>query len=134
MAHRTRTKKVESSDIQGEGSYIALRLPTRGEVKALYREGRALQRATERAGELEEAGQQEEADQLLDETMTKNDARSAELVIQHLVEWNWSGDDGKQLDRPKSIEDIDALTSAEADFLINAVTELYQPTPEQQKN
>ena len=79
-------RRFETTEVQGEDSYVIVALPTVGEVQPIL--------------ELEAAGR---------DTF---EAKRA-IVTDHIVEWNWVGDDS----RPLPV-DVDLLTTDEYELLI----------------
>jgi len=94
MPERNITKRIDSKEIQGEGSYVVLRRLTIGYVKAMRR----------------------------NEKGESNLELNEQAVLDHLVEWNWVDSDGKPLPIPKDAPEIlDAMTFEETDFLIGSL-------------
>ena len=95
---RQDTYRVSSDNIQGKGSFVEFRAITRTEWKAFV------------------AADVTETDQLLG---------------QYITNWNWKDRDGNALAQPRpadsdadrggQVEGLDALTTIEYQFLINAV-------------
>lgn len=80
-------RRFETPEVQGDDSYVVATLPTVGEVQPIV--------------EMEAAGR---------DTF---EAKRA-IVTDHVVEWNWVGDDG----RPLPV-DVDLLTTDEYELLID---------------
>lgn len=93
-----RTVRVKSDEVQGPDSYVVVRRMTVGETKEI------MQRTANR-----EAG--------LD-TYSENGV----WVAEHVVEWNWTDGEGKELPFPKNDATvIDRLTNDELAFLNQAI-------------
>ena len=99
MAIRQSTFTVACDAVQGEGSYITLRLMTRGEGKAFRARAKDLSP---------------------DEIQALND----QVMADHLVDWNWVDDEGKRLPLPSEDPAVmDLLNTAEVEFLWESFNE-----------
>jgi len=86
-------RKVDSTEIQGEGSFIVIRTPTLGDVRILWDRG-------------------------IDEPSKEFSYEMLKLLV---IEWNWVGDDGAPLPNPKDHpEAIENLPIHELVFLLEA--------------
>lgn len=93
-----RTVRVKSDEVQGPDSFVVVRRMTVGETKEIMRNT-----ANREAG--------------LD-TYTENTG----WVAEHVVEWNWTDGEGKELPYPKNDASvIDRLTNEELAFLNQAI-------------
>jgi len=84
---RQSTVKVDSSSVQGEGSYILWRRMTWGERKEVQKQAQE--------GQLDSLG----------------------LMIAHIAEWNWHDVDGNDLPLPTSEADFEQMYDEEITFL-----------------
>lgn len=91
MAKRihTATKRFNTDEVQGEGSFVVLKSLTVGEIRKWRNDAR-----------------KEDAD-VVEGTL--------KVLTKQLVEWNWVDDDGKPL--PTTAKGMDALYEAEAEYL-----------------
>lgn len=97
---KTSTVQVDSTEVQGEGSWVRVRRLTWGEIKALSRRQEAIKEDQEQAIEVTD-----------------------ELLAEHALAWNWVDDDGAPLPQPKgNVGIIDQLTDEEFSFLADAIT------------
>jgi hypothetical protein len=103
MAKRANVLRVPSDAVQGEGSYVAFRKPSWGEVKGAEREAKTA----------EEAG---------GEALS---AYTETTILRHLIEWNWVYEQDKKLKLPKTARDLEGLSRDEMMFLADAVGNLY---------
>lgn len=98
MAKRKSTRKHDTEEVQGKGSYVVMSPFKVSEIRA----ARAARKDPEYDGV--EAGIQSLKD--------------------HLVDWNWVGDDGNRLPKPSDDPTVvDDLTSEEAEFLANLLVQ-----------
>lgn len=100
---KTSIIQVDSTDVQGEGSWVKVRRMKWGEIKAL----------SKRQAEIKAAGD-EGANLAIDV--------SDDLLAEHTMEWNWVDDEGNPLPQPHgNVEVIDGLTDEEFSFLADAI-------------
>jgi hypothetical protein len=93
-----RTVRVNSAEVQGPESYVTVRRMTVGETKDM------LKRGIDREAGLE--------------TYSENTG----WVAEHVVEWNWTDQDGNALPYPKNEPAVmDRLTNEELAFLNQAI-------------
>jgi len=98
------TEKVESTEVQGEGTYIVVRKLTHGEAKAFDRE-------------------------FAKNAAAKNVAPLEDLIIEHLIEWNWSDAEGVPLPLPREDPTVlDRLLEPELLFLLDVMTRVSGAT------
>lgn len=92
MAKRISTKKFSTAEVQGDGSFVILSSVKVGEQRDYF-------------------------EQKDDEDFDKIEW-GVELLIKHIVDWNWVDDDGEPLPLPKDDPDvIDELTNAESELI-----------------
>ena len=92
MAKRTSVRRFNTEEVQGEGSYVILSSLKVDEVRELRKKGK-------------------------DEDFDAFEGGIA-LLTQHILKWDWVGDDGKPLPLPKDDPTVvGQLTHEEADFL-----------------
>ena len=105
MPKRTSTRRVDSTEVQGEGSYVELRRPKGRDIKAAMRK---------------------DAETADAEALAKYDA-SLELLRGHVMGWNWVDDDGEPLPQPQDGPDVfDDLTIQEIQFLTEHLVEAVE--------
>lgn len=85
--------KVDSKEVQGEGSWVKLKQPTLNDMQNLGTIGESLEEKLE---------------------------YSKELLSQFVVEWNWVDDEGEPLPQPTG-EIIAELPFQEVQFLLDAL-------------
>lgn len=103
MAKRQRTVKVDSAEVQGDGSFVEFRRYSRKERR-----------------EVQEAMAGLESDALVE-------AIQAE-VTSRLVSWDWVDDDDEPLPLPQSPDDYDAMLDIEVGFLYGTLTKVLKGT------
>ena len=103
MARRRSTVKLDSSSVQGDGSYVEFRKFTYGERNALR-------------DKFAELRKEEKLDAIRNASM--------DLVIERLVGWDWADEDSKPLELPKEYSDLDALMEDEFDFLFDRMSDI----------
>lgn len=95
-----KTNKIDTAEVQGEGSYVIMRRLTWGDVEEL---------AAQEAG---------------------NNTRleiARNILPHYLDEWNWVDDQGNPLPSPKeNFEVIEGLVGLEVNFLLTKLMELRQ--------
>jgi len=102
MPQRKSARRLDSTEVQGEGSWVELRRPKGRDIKA------AMRRSTETADA---------------EALEKYDA-SQELLRDHVMAWNWVDDDGEPLAQPQEGPEVwDELTIQEIKFLTDHLVE-----------
>jgi hypothetical protein len=99
-----RTVRVNSAEVQGPESFVVVRRMTVGETKDM------LKRGIDREAGLE--------------TYSENTG----WVAEHVVEWNWTDQDGNALPYPKNEPAVmDRLTNEELAFLNQAIVGRTEP-------
>jgi hypothetical protein len=103
MPQRQAIITVQSADIQGPDSWVKVRAVTHGTAQDMKRLAASAVAGDEGAKlALDEAGMQ--------------------LLIDHVVDWNWVNDQGEPLPIPKNAPDVlDTMLQFEIDFLGEAV-------------
>ena len=103
-------KRVDTTKVQGSGSYFELRPVTVGENKAMVQMRREKQAAV-RDGELT----QDEFDIFANDYGTQ-------FIIDHVVGWNWGDADGNPLPLPSADATVlDRLSTDELELLMEHV-------------
>lgn len=101
MPKRQNVKTIDSSAVQGEGSYVVIKRMTYGEARA----ARDLARRAEKDKDedaVADAGQ--------------------DMIANHLMTWNWVDDEGNPLPLPRDDRGVfDRLTDEEVLFLGQAL-------------
>lgn len=99
MPRQKRTIEVDSSRVQGEGSWVRISKMTWGEIKAMRT----------KAGDVE--GDSDLAFEMGEET-----------IVKHVIGWNWADEDEKPLPQPQDDPAVfDTLTDDEFGFLAEAI-------------
>ena len=103
MPQRKTVRRIASTEVQGEGSWVDMRRPKGRDIKEAMRKS-------------EELGEDAGALETLEGSMA--------LLRAHTVKWNWVDDDGKPMAQPDSSVDVfDELTDEEIRFLTEHLTE-----------
>jgi len=94
-----RNRRIDSSKVQGEGSYVIIASPTFGELRELSI-----------PVDLEKRSQEEQFD------------FSKQMLSLSIVEWNWVDDEGNPLALPKDdISTLENMPFQELTFLISCL-------------
>ena len=106
MPKRKSVIEFACDEVQGEGSFVKLRVLTYAESREMLRElrTRRKQRRIQYHADREEFG---DKDSLYELEMTPEEMD--EMVgdyVDHIVEWNWVDDDDKPLPQPGAVEDL----------------------------
>lgn len=109
---RVTSKKIETKDLQGEGSYVVLRKMSYGDTKQSMK-FLALGDVSQR----EDMSSEEKLSKMNEEA-----AFTESMIFNGVVEWNWSDENGNALPVPRKAEDLDKLTMEEVSFLVTALT------------
>lgn len=89
-------KRVDSSEVQGEGSYVVLKPPRWGDIKQLRK---------------------------LSDDDPESVATAEKVIADAVVEWNWADDAGQPLPLPSATPDVlDDLWATEVTWLLKALT------------
>lgn len=91
--HRT-LRRVDTTEVQGEGSFVVVQRMTWGVMKNLL----------------------PEADKLTQREV------AVKLIPQLVIDWNWVDDDGKELPKPKDNPEVfDQVNDEELEFLLRCL-------------
>jgi len=127
MAERKGARRIETTDLQGEGSYVIVRTLTYGQrrvARGMFLRANGGQLPTKR----------EDLDIKIDERyLQDNDDFTAQLLTQNVIEWNWVDEKGGPL--PLPMDDpaiIDGMTDEEVGFLVRMINPT--PTADDEKN
>jgi len=101
MPQRQAVRKIDSTEVQGDGSWVRMRKPKGRDIKEAMKKNEA---QGEDAGGLEAY------------------ADSMDLLRTHVLEWNWVDDDDKPLPHPQDADVFDELTIGEIQFLTEHLT------------
>ena len=105
MPRQKRTVEVDSSRVQGEGSWVRISKMTWGEIKAMRAKSK------EAEGDDDEEGDADLAFEMGEET-----------IVKHVIGWNWADEDEKPLPQPQDDPAVfDTLTDDEFGFLAEAI-------------
>lgn len=127
MPQRANVRTFDSTDVQGEGSYITLRPMTLGEMLALQQEAAERQTFWYRLGRFFGRLLQRRPSPV--ELARRNMTR----IIQYVCGWNWVDDEGQPLPLPGDDGRVlDRLTLPEMQFITACVNGERQS--EEQKN
>ncbi len=120
MPERRNTFRVESDEVQGEGSFVVLRRQSWRDAQA-----NARMLAELNGGVVPVAGERVRATVAF---LAANEQATNEMLQKAVVAWNWVDDAGKPLPIPS--EGDPDLNSQEVQFLVRAL----QPSQEALKN
>lgn len=99
MPKRQNTRRVDSAEVQGEGSFVVVKAINYG----------AARKAREESGG--------------DTDDSSRERIGAKMISDNVVEWNWVDDNGEPLPQLNgSLETLDLLTANEVEFLTKAIT------------
>lgn len=115
---RITSKRIETTDLQGEGSFVVIRKMSYGDTKQSMK--------FLAFGDVEQREDMTPEDKL--KKMNEEAAFTESILFNGVVEWNWSDENGNALPVPRKTEDVDKLTMEEVSFLVEALT----TTPESQ--
>jgi len=113
---RTRTRRVETDELQGEGSYIIIKRATVNEAQEL----RKIQ--TTRPPDVEGLDR-DEAQELMDAFSEDLELRARTFLANFILEWNWMNDDDQIFPLP-DVDHLDVfgdLTTDELSFIYVAI-------------
>lgn len=118
MPKRRSVIQIACDEVQGEDSWVKLRVLTYVEQRDMLKEARKRRkkRREERRVDVEEFGDDDNlydlglAPEDMDEILSK--------YVDHIVEWNWVDDDDKPLPQPGTVENpLTLLNTVEIAFL-----------------
>lgn len=121
---RITSRRVDTTDLQGEGSYVVFRKLTYGAQKEARRFvviGNVRERKDLTV---------EEIDKLIGE----EEKLTIELLTTGIIDWNWEDEDGKPLPIPTKAEDLDKFTGEEINFLVMCCMGSYPTAETERKN
>jgi hypothetical protein len=104
---RVTSKRIETKDLQGEGSYIVVKPVSYSTAK----KARAF--VLNVPGDNQKARSKQAEDEI---------QFTEKMIFESIVEWNWTGDDDQPLPIPRKTEDLDALTVEEVNFIVQSIT------------
>lgn len=109
---RVTSKRIDTTSLQGEDSYIVIR-PVSWKTAKQARAFLAIGDVSLRT----DMTNQQKVDHMAQES-----ALTEECLFTSVVEWNWADESGKPLPVPRKTEDLDLLTSEEVQFLLSVST------------
>jgi len=120
MAKRRSITKHDSSEVQGEGSFVVLSGVKVKEMREARKQSRRARIArARRDAELENNPLAEVPED--DEDLEFEGG--IQMLTAHIVDWNWVDDDGNPLPLPKERPNVvDELTNEESEFLVEILT------------
>jgi hypothetical protein len=117
MAQRQGLVRVDSHEVQGEGSFVVVR-------KIGYAQKQAASRMLAEAcgGKLPtNAAAAETGFEASTEFLQSNDRFTQDLLTENVVAWNWVDDEGQALPLPKDGGVVEQLTDEEVTFLVRTI-------------
>lgn len=130
MARRKTTKRVDSEEVQGEGSYVVLRRLTVEETAERMDliDAREIAERKAEAGEKLTGGERE----LIDEPSGARYRETIRYYGDHIIAWDWADENENPLPLPSDDASVvDGLTNDEAAFLARV---LAGGSEEEEKN
>lgn len=112
MPQRITNRKIDTPELQGEGSFIVIKSLPYGVTRQLNRISTLMQDTENMEKETPERRLQ-----IVEDGVAFTD----KIVIDSLVEWNWVDDLGNPMSLPSKPEDLDTLTFEEIQFIIECV-------------
>lgn len=121
---RVTNKRIETTELQGEGSYVVFRRISHGASKKARR--------FLMVGNIRERSDLtvEEIDKMLKE----EEELTLKFLLEGIVEWNWKDENNVDLQIPKTVEDLDTFTSEEIQFLTQCCAGIYPNAEKDLKN
>lgn len=112
MPKRQSVKKINSDEVQGEGSYIVITSP---KVKEMDKHRKELKPAYEKMQKLNDSNDTESLEYL--ELSEQIETAGRDLIIRFVKEWNWVDDDENPLPPPHEEGVLNMLTLQELKWL-----------------
>lgn len=109
---RVTSKRIETIDLQGEGSFIVVK-PVGWKTAKKINEFLIMGNVEVRA----DMSDPEKKKHIEEET-----ALTEQVLFSSIVEWNWADENGTALPIPRTTDDLDLLTVEEVQFLLSSVT------------
>lgn len=112
---RVTSRRIETPELQGEGSFVLFRKLSWGTAKKARRFmmiGDVRARADLTVEEI-------------DKMLAEEAALTIDLVANGVLLWNWQDENGQPLHPPKSTEDLDLLTTDEVTFIVSCCSGNY---------
>jgi hypothetical protein len=113
---RITSKKVDTKDLQGEGSFVEYK-PVSWKTAKAARYFLSVGDVTNRI-DMSDAEKQRHTEE---ETKL-----TEECLFGSIIAWNWADENNKPLPVPRTVEDLDLLTSEEVNFLLSLTTQAPQ--------
>jgi hypothetical protein len=125
MAERQGKIRIESVDVQGEGSFVVVRRLSYGQKRM------ATQMVARAAGGTIPTDIKAEGLTINTAYLEDNDKFTGQLLRENVLEWNWVDFDGNPLRLPKDDPAvIDQLTDDEVEFLVRHINPRKAEAPE----
>lgn len=121
---RVTSRRVETPELQGEGSFVVFRKLSHGAVKEVRR--------FMVIGDVKE--RKDLTVEQIDEMIAKEEILTLELVSNGIAEWNWQDDAGNPLPIPKTTEDLDKMTDEEVQYIVMGCIGQLPQDQQQSKN
>ena len=127
---QSRTKKLISTEIQGDDSYVVITMPTVQESRDMQERFREYQMIVDKAkahvDQLSKSddnpnGTLDAAIEAVYKAETALSDYQMNAISEYVNDWNWVGDDEKPLPSPGDSESIELLTMGELNYLVNAI-------------
>jgi hypothetical protein len=113
---RIASKRIDTTDLQGEGSYILLK-PVSYKVA---KEARYFMIVGDVKGRVDMTDDQKDAHMKRESELTE------EMIFNSVIGWNWQDENGVDLPLPRKSEDLDLLTADEVGFIVTSITSMGQ--------
>jgi len=121
---RVTSRRVETPELQGEGSFVVFRKLSHGAVKEVRR--------FMVIGDVKE--RKDLTVEQIDEMIAKEEMLTLELVSNGIAEWNWQDENGNPLPIPKTTEDLDKMTDEEVQYIVMGCIGQLPQDQQQSKN
>ena len=121
---RVTSRRVETPELQGEGSFVVFRKLSHGAVKEVRR--------FMVIGDVKE--RKDLTVEQIDEMIAKEEKLTLDLISNGVMEWNWQDENGNPLPIPKTTEDLDKMTDEEVQYIVMGCIGQLPQDQQQSKN
>ena len=121
---RVTSRRVETPELQGEGSFVVFRKLSHGAVKEVRR--------FMVIGDVKE--RKDLTVEQIDEMIAKEEKLTLDLISNGVMDWNWQDENGNPLPIPKTTEDLDKMTDEEVQYIVMGCIGQLPQDQQQSKN
>jgi len=119
MAKRRSIRRVDTEELQGEGSFVVVSAVKTKEIKKTRKLSLEAEQAQKAVNKLRKAGDED----IEDVESFDGFQAGLDMIQRHLVDWNWVDDDDVPLPKPKDHpEVVDELSTDEVTYLADLLT------------